>query len=148
MARGASVDPLALRNFTLGEDSIKCKHDDAKADKEGDKLSVKNIYANPLDYRQCWWTAFGLYTALYINEISQTGNLFLRHGSKEGSAATRYQEQLVGIIKRNRNIVEMHIRVGHANAYGLRKGSATHATSGTTCPPPISSIARRGMVFG
>ena len=144
MARGASVAPLALRNFTLGEDSIKCKYDDAKADKEGDKLSVKNIYANPLDYRQCWWTAFGLYTALYINEISQTGNLFLRFGSKENSASLRYQEQLIGIIKRNRNIVEMHIRVGHANAYGLRKGSATHATSGTTCPPPISSIARRG----
>ena len=30
------------------------------------------------------------------------------------------------------------------NAYGLRKGSATMAVSGTTSPPPILSIARRG----
>ena len=144
MARGASVDPLGFRNFRVANDSITCKYDDSKADKEGDKLSEKNIYANPLDFRQCWWTGFGLYTALYVEQVAKSGNLFLRHGSKEGSASTRYQEQLIGIIKKKNGVVELHIRVEHANAYGLRKGSATYATSGTTCPPPISSIARRG----
>jgi hypothetical protein len=29
-------------------------------------------------------------------------------------------------------------------SHGLRKGSATHATSGTTVPPPLPSVARRG----
>jgi hypothetical protein len=37
-----------------------------------------------------------------------------------------------------------HICISHMNAYGIQKGSATLATSGTTCPPPIPSIARRG----
>ena len=41
-------------------------------------------------------------------------------------------------------ILEEHIRPGHANAHGTRKGSAVEATSGTTCPPPPSSVARRG----
>ena len=37
-----------------------------------------------------------------------------------------------------------HIIVRHANAYGIRKGAATHAATGTTVNPPIVSIARRG----
>ena len=36
------------------------------------------------------------------------------------------------------------IRPGHVNAYGLRKGSATLCATGTTCPPPLASILRRG----
>ena len=35
MARGASVNPLVLRNFTFGEDSIECKYDESMSDKEG-----------------------------------------------------------------------------------------------------------------
>lgn len=41
-----------------------------------------------------------------------------------------------------------HIPAANFNAYaGLRKGAATHATvcmSGTTAPPSIPSVARRG----
>ena len=36
------------------------------------------------------------------------------------------------------------IRRDHANAHGIRKGSALFATSGTTCPPSVASIANRG----
>ena len=37
-----------------------------------------------------------------------------------------------------------YIRPDHLNPYGLRKGSATHATSGTTVPPPLTSVFFRG----
>ena len=37
-----------------------------------------------------------------------------------------------------------YIRLAHANAHGWRKGGATYATSGTTYPPPIPSVAQRG----
>ena len=60
------------------------------------------------------------------------------------TAASRYQEQLMGLVASNKEAVSNHIRIDHMNAYGLRKGSATMAVSGTTSPPPISSIARRG----
>ena len=33
---------------------------------------------------------------------------------------------------------------GHAASHGTRKGAAVHCTSGTTCPPPMTSVARRG----
>ena len=144
MARCALIDPLSFHNFDVAQDSIKCKYDDSKADKEGEKLSVKNIYANPTNFKECWWTAMGIYCALHCEQLSKSERLFLAKGTKEGSAATRYQEQLVGLVQRKKDIVKHHIRMDHVNAYGVRKGSATHATSGTTAPPPISSIARRG----
>ena len=144
MARCASVDPLGFHNISVGLDSIKCSYDDSKADKDGEKLSEKNIYANPLVYRQCFWTSFAVYCCIHSESLCLYEKLFLKSGSKEGSAGGRYQEQLLGLLKSKRQIVMNHIRLEHANAYGLRKGSATHATSGTTCPPPMPSIARRG----
>lgn len=59
MARSASIDCLAFHNFRLGTDSIIIKYDDSKADKAGEKLSEKNVYANPLDWIQCPWLALG-----------------------------------------------------------------------------------------
>ena len=144
MARGISIAPLGFHNFTLGQDSIICKYDDSKVDKEGDKLSEKNIYANPFDWKQCWWTALGLYCLLNAEQLKDSEQLFVAKNKTSKSASTRYQNHLMGIIKKNKEVVSKHIRLSHFNAYGMRKGSATLATSGTTCPPPISSIARRG----
>jgi hypothetical protein len=50
----------------------------------------------------------------------------------------------MGLIEANMDAVIHHIQIFHMNTYGIRKGSATLAASGTTCPPPIPSIARRG----
>ena len=47
MARSASIDPLAYRNFWCGEDSIIVKYDDSKTDKAGECLLEKNICTNP-----------------------------------------------------------------------------------------------------
>jgi hypothetical protein len=40
--------------------------------------------------------------------------------------------------------LKQYVHVDHANSHGLRKGSATSASSGTTCPPGVSLIAARG----
>ena len=144
MARCASIDPLGFHNMSLGQDSIKCKYDDSKTKKDGEKLSEKNIYANHIDYFLCWWTAFAVYTAINNDALSKFERFFLKPGVKFGTASGRYQDQLLGLIKEKKDQVKNHIRLDHMNAYGLRKGSATLATSGTTCPPPIASIARRG----
>ena len=145
MARSASIDPLAFHNFTLGTDSIIGKYDDSKADKTGDRLSEKNLYANPEDWRKCFWTGLGVYVALHHQDrLAKNERLFLSPGTKEGTAATRYCEQLMGIVGSHEEEVSLLIRLGHMNPYGLRKGAATHAVSGTTAAPSIPSIARRG----
>ena len=73
MARSASIDPLGFHNSKMGLDSIRCTYDDSKADKDGEKFSEKNIFANPFSYRQCWWTAAGLYFCInsqHVNMVS------------------------------------------------------------------------------
>ena len=40
--------------------------------------------------------------------------------------------------------VTTYIREKHPNGHSIRKGSATHVTSATTAPPPVSSVAARG----
>jgi hypothetical protein len=53
MARCASIDPLGFHNFRVsGQGSLGCKYDDQKADKSGERLSEKNIYANPFEWTQ------------------------------------------------------------------------------------------------
>ena len=60
MARSSSIDPLGFHNLKIGNDSIKLKYDDSKADKAGERLSEKNIYANPKEWKLCWLTGLGL----------------------------------------------------------------------------------------
>ena len=144
MARCASVDPLGFHTFSLGQDSIIVKYDDSKSDKEGERLSEKNVYANTEHYYLCFWTGLGIWCALNTDSLSVHENIFLAPSAKEKTAGTRYQEQLMGLVRIHKEEVANHIRIEHMNAYGLRKRSATLAVSGTTSPPPISSIARRG----
>jgi hypothetical protein len=42
------------------------------------------------------------------------------------------------------NVVKNFIRLTHFSVHGFRKGSGTHASSATTCPPLFTSIAARG----
>ena len=46
--------------------------------------------------------------------------------------------------KEMKNILPQFIRPDHASPHGTRKGAAMEATAGSTCPPPMPSIARRG----
>ena len=142
MARCASIDPLAFHNFKVGQDSIVCKYDDSKADKSGDRLSEKNIYANPFEWTQCFWTGMGIFCALDEERLASHERLFLSPGVKEGAASVRYCEQLVTIVSKHPAEVMNQMRPEHFNPYGLRKGSAIHAMSGTrTVTPSLPSVA-------
>ena len=65
MARGSNIDPLTVHKFTLGTDSIICKYDGSKCNKSVGRLAaMKYIFANPLEWKMCYWIGFGIYTAL------------------------------------------------------------------------------------
>ena len=51
LGRSISIDPLSLHNFSPGGDSIKVTYDQSKKDKEGRRVTPKNVYANPFDPR-------------------------------------------------------------------------------------------------
>ena len=76
IARCASTNPLAFYNFSLGTDSVKCKYNDSKADKEAKKLSEKNIYANPFNFKVCWFTAATIYYSLERDKLSKSEKIF------------------------------------------------------------------------
>ena len=120
IARSASIDPLAFHNYRIGPDSIICKYDDSKADKTGEKLAEKNLYANPFEYTQCSWTGLGIYCALNCDALSVHERFFLCKDVNEGTAATRYCEQLVTVIAGHHDELMTHIRPDHFNPYGLR----------------------------
>ena len=144
MARSASIDSLGFHNFSLGLDSLVVKYDDSKADKAGEKLSEKNLYANPLDWTMCTWLGLGVFCCINKGNLSVNERLFLKDGTKEGAGSTKYHEQVVGLVRGMENSISPHMKVEKLNPYGLRKGAATHAVSGTTAAPSIPSIARRG----
>lgn len=146
MARSINIDNLRFNCFSVGKDSIIIKFFDSKKDKEGKKTTPKNCFANPFNFFICCATALGLWLCLndetYVNKSKVT--IFLTEENKEGAASHKYCEMLVKLFKTMEDKIHQFCRPGHANAHGIRKGSAIEATSGTTCPPPPSSVARRG----
>ena len=66
MARCANIDPLRFDNFSLGADSIIGNYDDLKAVNNAQRLSEKNIYANPYNWMMCFWTRMGILLILII----------------------------------------------------------------------------------
>jgi hypothetical protein len=75
--------------------------------------------------------------------LSETEKLFQFDGHTT-AASQRYCGQLSELFTGNSENLKGYIRADHANSHGFRKGSATTVTSGTTLPPPTSSIAAQG----
>ena len=143
MARSISVDPLALHNIKISEDHFVMCHDSTKSDKEGKKTHNKAVYCNPLDPVLCPGVSLGVWLSLNQNVFrDDSERIFLRRGTRIGSAAHRYCEQLHIIVKEKWDIVQTYI--SRMSAHGIRKGSATYVSCATTAPPPIASIANRG----
>jgi hypothetical protein len=137
--------PLRLDNFRLGTDSIIGKYDESKADKAAERLSEKNLYSNPTNFKWCWWTGFGVWVALRGEDAFENNrHLFLSESVKPGTESTNYCEQVLSVVTPHIEELMQHIAPSKFNPYGLRKGSATHAVSGTTQAPSLPSIARRG----
>jgi len=147
MARCGSIDPLGFRNFRIAADAHSVTYDSTKMDKEGKKCFSKHIYSNNEKWFMCQWTGMGLFCMVYAEELGHTDKFFTWANNNEGTAAKKYQEQLQALVNRNqerRDIVLLHCRKGHFNPYSMRKGGASYATSGTTLPPNLTSIAHRG----
>ena len=142
MARSISIDPLALHNVSVSEDHFIFKHDSTKSDKKGEKLHNKGVYCNPLDPTVCVGVSLGVWLCLEQDSFEKSEKIFLRGGAKSGSAAHRYCEQLLQLLKTYWDVVKTFIK--NMSAHGLRKGSATHVATATTVPPPIASLANRG----
>ena len=146
IARSINIGNLRFNSLTVGQDSIVIKYWDTKKDKTGEKTCPKNCYANPKDPTICLFTSLGCYLATndetYKKDSKET--IFLSPDTKEKAASQKYCRKLASFLKNMNTTVREFIRPDHANAHGIRKGSATKATSGTTCPPPPASVAHRG----
>ncbi len=143
IARSILIDPLALHNIAISEDHFVISHDSTKTDKEGAKIHNKSVYCNPSDPLLCPGVSLEIWLPLNQNTFCDNSEqIFIRQGARVGSAAHRYCGQLLIIMKVYCDSVLTHITT--MSAHGIRKGSATHVSSATTCPPPIASIANRG----
>jgi hypothetical protein len=87
MARSASIDPLGFHNISKGVDSIVIKYDDSKADNAGEKVSPKNIFANPFNPYICSFLSLGCYFCINRETFMTNDKIFQKRG-KDGSAAS------------------------------------------------------------
>jgi hypothetical protein len=58
-------------------DSVKCKYGDSKADKKGERVSPKNIYANPFNPMVCLHLSLGCWFALRKGTFGMNDSFFL-----------------------------------------------------------------------
>jgi hypothetical protein len=136
MGRSASIDPLGIHNLGVGAaDSYKIKYDDSKADSNGEKFSPKNMYVNPSDPTMCYVTALGIWLENRNETFAATKDSIFIENGEIGTASHRYCSQLVEIPKDYIDVVRQYCKPDRENSHGVCKGSATYATSGTTCPP-------------
>ena len=144
MARSINIDCIGFSSFKRGTDSIIVKYDDTKADKTGENCNNKNLYANPSDPTVCLFLSFGLYCASESSSLALMRNLFIAVGAKLGRGAETFCHHLGLIVEKFEDCVSCFIRCDRANSHGIRKGGSRHASSGTTCPPSLVSVALRG----
>ena len=144
MARTINVDNFSFRNLTSGTDSIKVKYFRTKADQDGKKCQHKNIYANPFNPRVCFFTGMGIYCAVNASILGTRFTFFLKINTLAGTASSSFCRFLTALTKQYKVVVAEHVRMEHCNAHGIRKGSGTHSTSCTTCPPSLVAVALRG----
>merc|ERR1711884_812893 len=105
MAQSANIDPLKLHNIKLGIDSIMVKFDESKAEKQAQRLALKNVCAHPFDFRLCCFTGLGIYVALW-KEMKGTESSFLSKNAKEGSASEACVEQLQSVVDRHEEEIQ------------------------------------------
>jgi hypothetical protein len=70
--------------------------------------------------------------------------LFVKSGTKDGTASQTYCRQLSEMVKRHLIEARFFLRLSHFHAHGIRKGSGTHASSATTVPSAFTSVAAQG----
>ena len=146
MSRSINIDGLTWNMFHSGTDSIILKYYDTKTDPKGEKCTPKNCYANPFNYFICICTALGCFFIIYDEKFNRADQdeIFKHHKTKSSTASRSYCSQLAALFKEMGARIHQWVREGHGSGHGLRKGAAILCTSGTTCPPPGSTVANRG----
>ena len=151
MGRSVNIEPIKLHNISVFDDAIKIRYDSNKTDQTGESCTYKHVYANPLNPWVCSFLSMGIYMAINSDDYENDEHFFhykTRNTNKkketEKVSSKRYCIQLSQLLSNNIIEVRNYVRAMHANAHGIRKGSATYATSGTTMPPPLPSVASRG----
>ena len=145
MARVQNIDNLSFASFSMGTDSIRVKYNQTKKDKTGQKTTSKNCYANPFNMYICLYTALAIYFSVMNTTWVGDENvdfIFIRKGSKKGSASSNYCDYVRKWASRCKERITLFIRPDHTNAHGIRKGSATEATSSPETSLP--SVFHRG----
>jgi hypothetical protein len=146
MARSINIANIGLHNLKHYADTMVVKFDYTKKDQSGDKCTPKHLYSNPLDPTVDVFSALAVWLSLNAAKYHDDNkdSLFINGTAGNRSASGRYCNQLKTIINKHEAEVAAFIRILHANSHGLRKGSATYSSSGTTNPPPLTSIGARG----
>ena len=124
------------------EDNFSVLYDSTEMDKEGEKSVQKHVCANPKDPMICPNTALGIWLALNQASFEKSQKLFRKEGTVRKSSSNKCSENLVELFKHYQN--QVLLCVAFASSHGIRKGSETSVSSGTTLPSPIASIAARG----
>ena len=144
MARSISIDHIGFANMKRGTDSIIVKYDESKSDKAGEKFTNKNIYANPIDPSICFFTALRIYCSYESVLLISREGIYLKENSKLGNAAHGFCNSLQKLIENYSEIMNGYVHSSRTDTHGIRKGSATYSTSGTTVPPSLISVVLRG----
>ena len=87
----------------------------------------------------------GVFLCLDASAFKNNVNIFQTMSNKKAwNASKKYCSQVSENFRRNAEIVHKYARLNHDAVYTIRKGSASYATTGTTCSPPIPSVACLG----
>jgi len=135
MERSKNIGELAYHKFTTGDDFIKIRYDKTKADQDGENIRDKHVYANPFKPLVCPILALGVWLTLETNILGSTTSLFGVENVGADVPTNKYTSSLSQLLQKNIDGVGEYIRKNHTNAHGIRKSSASYATSGPAYTP-------------
>ena len=144
MAQSINIGALAYHNFQTGDEYIKIRYNKTKSDQAGKNVRDKHVYANPFNPLCCPILALGVWFSLESTRLGTNTSLFGSSNTEEEAPSNRYTSLLTLLMNANIETVSKFIWRNHANGHRIRKGSASFATSGITCPPSVASVAARG----
>ena len=135
---------LAYHKFQTGDDYIKIRYNKKNSDQAGKNVRDKHVYANPFNPLCCPILALGVWFSLESTCFGTNTSLFGSSNTEEEAPSKRYTSLLKLLLKTNIETVSKFIWRNHANGHVIWKGLASFATSGTTCPPSVASVAAWG----
>ena len=134
MAISISIGPLGIHSITSQEDYIKIVYDKTKSYQNGDKVTDKNLYANPFIPKANVFIALCIWLCLESSIFERTSLLFSEDDNSK-STSKNYCYQFGKLFRGHEDYIWNMMRYDHCNPHGIRKGEATKDTSGTTIPP-------------